>query len=138
MITPEQLCRTGSESGHGKALCCWAAMNIEKYPELKWLTHIPNGGYRDAITANNLKAEGVRPGVPDYLLAIRCKLFSGLWIELKRPAGNNKKQGTVSAEQWEWIHYLREQNFAVHIAYGWEQARDIIVAYLENRIRNAS
>ncbi len=131
MITPEQLARSGSESGHGKALCCWAAINIQKYPELKWLTHIPNGGFRDAITANNLKAEGVKSGVPDYLLAVQRNQFHGLWIELKRPASVSKKQGVVSDEQQEWLKHLASQGFMSHISYGWEDARDTIVNYLE-------
>ncbi len=127
MITPEQLARSGSESGHGKALMCWSAMNIQKYPELKWLTHIPNGGFRDAITANNLKAEGVRPGVPDYLLAVQRNKFHGLWIELKRP----KPPGIVSKEQIEWLDHLYKEGFKVRVSYGWENARDTIIAYLE-------
>jgi hypothetical protein len=45
---------------------------------------IPNGGARDPITGSRLKAEGVRPGVPDLMLAAKRKNYSGLFIEMKK------------------------------------------------------
>ena len=41
---------------------------ILKWPCLKWLHHIPNGGLRNRVVAGKLKAEGVRAGVSDYFL----------------------------------------------------------------------
>ncbi len=130
-ITPELLAKSNSEEGHGKALLCWAQQNIEKYPELKWLTHIPNGGYRDKITANNLKASGVKSGVPDYLLLVKRNKYACLWIELKKPVKDGKRAGIVSDEQKEWITQANESGHAAVVAYGWEHARDLIVFYLE-------
>ena len=46
MITPEQLAKT-SEDSHCIALMAWCALNIKQYTQLRWLTHIPNGGARD-------------------------------------------------------------------------------------------
>lgn len=142
IVTPKMLARSGSESANAKALCCWCVQNLDKYPELKWLTHIPNGGWRDERTALNLKAEGVKSGVPDYLLAIKRGEFSGLWIELKRPESvcKNKKGKTIkrkagktSNEQDEWKTHLLSQGFGVFVAVGWEDARDCIIAYLEHK-----
>lgn len=130
MITPEQLAKSNSESGHAKALMCWAAINIQQYPELKWLAHIPNGGWRDAVTANNLKAEGVKSGLPDYLLAVKRPPYSGLWMELKRPQSVGKKAGKVSDEQKEWIAHLQSQGFGAMVCVGWEAARDMLIQYL--------
>ena len=130
MITPEQLAKSNSESGHAKALMCWAALNINQYPELKWLAHIPNGGWRDAVTANNLKAEGVKAGLLDYFLAIKRGPYSGLWLELKRPGTKDKRVGVVSKDQEEWIDHLRSQGFVVVVCHGWEIARNIIIGYL--------
>ena len=130
-ITPELLAKSNSEEGHGKALLCWAQQNIEKYPELKWLTHIPNGGYRDKITANNLKASGVKSGVLDYLLLVKRNKYACLWIELKRPAKDGKRAGIVSDEQKEWITQANESGHYAGVCYGWEHAKDIIVFYLE-------
>lgn len=126
MINPERLAQSGSESGHQQALMCWAQQNLIKYPELKWLTAIPNGGYRDKITAGKLKAEGVKPGVPDLLLPIRRGKYAILWIEMKKPI-----VGITSKVQDEWIAHLCSQNHAVSVCFGWEDARAALVNYLE-------
>lgn len=71
-----------------------------------------NGGARNLITAKRLKAEGVRPGVPDlYVPAWH------LWIEMKRVRG-----GSLSPAQKEMIEYLRDCEDAVIVAHGWEDA----------------
>jgi hypothetical protein len=55
---------------------------------------VPNGGARDIITASKLKAEGVRPGIPDLVFYGPDK--SILWLELK-----NGTAGKLSASQVE-------------------------------------
>ena len=77
--------------------------NIDKYPDLRWLSHIGHGGLKDKITAGNMKAEGLKPGIPDYLLLVRRGNYAALWIELKRPAKDGKSKGRVSADQEEWL-----------------------------------
>lgn len=131
MITPEMLASRNTEHGHQAALMCWSQQNLDKYPELKWLTAIPNGGYRDKITAAKLKAEGVKSGVPDLCLLIKRGMYAALWIELKRPASEGKKVGIVSSSQNEWIDHLITQDHAACICYGWEMARNMIIDYLE-------
>ena len=67
-MTPEQLAAPGTEHAHQVALFCWLATMLPRYPEVKWIYAIPNGGKRDPITANKLKSEGVKSnsnGVPD-------------------------------------------------------------------------
>lgn len=129
-ITPEMIAKSGSESAHGKALMCWAQENIEKYPDLKWLTHIGHGGLKDKITAGNMKAEGLKPGVPDYLLLTRRGYYACLWIELKKPAKDSKPAGKVSDEQKKWIAQAGECGHCICVAYGWEQAKEYIIDYL--------
>jgi len=73
-----------SESSHQIALFAMCALNMKKYPELKWFHAIPNGGFRDKITAGKLKAEGVKSGVSDMFLPVKCDAYSGLYIELKK------------------------------------------------------
>lgn len=126
VITPEMLAANGSEDGAQSALFCWAAINVNVYPDLKWLFAIPNGGFRDKITASKLKATGVKSGVLDICLPIKRGIYSGLFIEMKR--GKNKP----SAEQKEWIDFLPTQGFGVIVCYSWESARDIIISYLEH------
>lgn len=36
----------------------WASWQMQKYPELKWLHHIPNGGSRNRAEAVKLEADG--------------------------------------------------------------------------------
>ncbi len=74
----------------------------ERIPQLKHYFAIPNGGHRAISVAVRLKREGVRAGVVDTFWALQRKnpdggIFSGLWIELKRPGGR------VTPEQSQWL-----------------------------------
>ena len=122
MITPEQLAASGSEDANCIALMQWAALSGIK--ELKWLTHIPNGGGRDKREGAKFKAMGVRRGIPDYILPLPVKQFAGLWLEIK--VGKN----FPSDEQIAWQAYLRSVGYACYVCYGWEAARDKILEYL--------
>src|SRR6266576_1994743 len=67
-MTPEQLALSGSENAEQTALFCWAGLNQIKYPPLKWMFAVPNGGFRFKREAGRLKAGGVKAGVPDVVL----------------------------------------------------------------------
>ena len=124
VVTPEMIAGK-SEGSQQKALMVWAAQNTLKYPQLKWLVHIPNGGTRNIREAVELKAQGVKAGVPDLMLPFPTKHFAGLFIELK--AGKNK----TSTEQDEWLQYLSSVGYMTSVQWSWEGARDLIVDYLE-------
>jgi VRR-NUC domain len=126
-LDPATLVQSGSESGHQTALLAWSALpDIRaKYPDLKWLFHIPNGGSRNKFEAVRLKAQGVKSGVPDLCLPILRGRYYGLWIELK------KIKGKVSEQQYEWISYLSQQGYYSCVCRGWEAARDMLIWYLE-------
>lgn len=49
----------------------WAAAALCRYPELKWLYHIPNGGTRDSREAIKLKRMGVKRGYQTYIFHFR-------------------------------------------------------------------
>ena len=95
------------------------------WPELRLFHAIPNGGHRSRRTAGRLKAEGVRPGVPDYFLPVSRGGAHGLYIELKRTKG-----GRVEPEQKAWLDELNAQGYRAVVARGWEQAWDEIRDYL--------
>lgn len=130
MITPEQLAKSGTEHGAQAALFCWANLNLDKYPELKWLFAIPNG-FAGVIAKSKMKSEGLKSGVPDIcLLASRAPYggkdrYAALWIELK--VGKNK----ASDKQNEWLGQARVCGHGAIVCYGWEHARDTIIQYLE-------
>ena len=90
--------------------------------------HIPNGGSRNAIEAARLKAQGVKPGVPDIFLPCAKKGFYGLYIELKRQNG-----GRVSEEQKSMIDALRDEGYKVAVCKGWEEAKNVIMEYMNDR-----
>ena len=87
---------------------------------------IPNGQYKNRATAAKFKREGLKSGVPDVCLPIPTKSYHGLYIELKR-----KKGSRVSATQVEWLGYLRSVGYYADIAYGFDEARDMVLAYLK-------
>jgi hypothetical protein len=125
--TPEQLASAGTEAAQQTALFCWAALpeQQEKYPDLKLIFHIPNGGTRNKAEAGHLKAQGVKPGVPDIFLPVPKLNFHGLWIEMKA------KKNKTSEEQNVWISELSKRKYAVSVAYSWVQATEHLIYYLE-------
>lgn len=46
----------------------WAGWNMNRYPKLKWLFHVPNGGSRNRAEAVKFKQMGVKAGVSDLQL----------------------------------------------------------------------
>ena len=85
---------------------------------------IPNGGARDVITGARLKAEGVRRGIPDLMLAMRCHARSGLFIEMK--VGSNK----LSEHQSAFATHLLVNGYAFATCYTSERAIQAIVDYI--------
>lgn len=55
--------------------------------------HVPNGGYRALATAGRLKAEGVVPGVADFIIIWKGRAMA---IELKA------RKGRLSKAQQHW------------------------------------
>lgn len=119
-----------SESAEQIALFNWSRLATGKYPALRLLLAIPNGGKRAKSTAGRLKREGVRTGVPDVLLPVPRGVYGALWIELKRQAAPGKPKGRASPEQLWWIGELQAAGNCAGIAYGWAEARNMIEAYL--------
>ena len=117
--------RIDNEAEAQETLFQWAEYQASKYPELKLLYHIPNGGKRDKVTAINLKRQGVKAGVPDICLPVARGGYFGLYIELK--VGSNKP----TKLQNEWLCNLNKQGYLATVCYGWQQAAEILVAYLE-------
>lgn len=108
------------------ALFEWASWMEKQIPELHLMHAIPNGGKRDKVTAARLKAEGVKPGVPDICLPVPRGDKHGLYIEMKR-----RKGGSVSADQLKWLDNLMRQGYECHVCRGCEEARSVILDYLK-------
>lgn len=97
----------------------WCQLQERKYPELKLMFAIPNGGQRSITTAGKLKKEGVKAGIPDLHLPIARGVYHSLFIEMK--VGKNKP----TAHQIKMMEMLSSSgNFCV-VCYG---AKEAIVA----------
>ena len=93
------------------------------YKELL-IFHIPNGEKRDVRTAMKLKKLGVVAGVPDLFIPSHQ-----LWVEMKKVKG-----GVVSQAQKEMIAYLESVGYTVLICKGFEEAKEKISEFLNERI----
>lgn len=113
------------ESVEQMSLFRWAAFHTGKWPELRLLHAIPNGGMRHKATAARLKEEGVKAGVPDICLPVPRGVYHGLYIELKRLRG-----GRVSDEQEKWLADLTAQGFRAVVCRGWLAASEEIARYM--------
>lgn len=119
-----------SEHHEQVAVIAWARLHVTKYPELRLLHAIPNGGLRDRNVARKLQAEGVLPGIPDLCLPISNKHYHGLYIEMK--FGNNR----LTKTQRYVIDLLREAEYAVAICYSAKGAIEVVLNYLAGKTAN--
>lgn len=114
-----------SEHQEQTLLFAWARKAQCTIPELTLLFAVPNGGRRDAVTGARLKAEGVMAGMPDICLPVPRNGSGALYVELKA-----RHRGRLSEAQKERIAALTAAGNQVSVCYGWEAARDAILAYL--------
>lgn len=121
-----------------------AASNEWRYPELRLLFAIPNGGFRHKATAARMKKTGTVSGVPDVCLPVARTFIEdtdpdsggymngvtkhALYLELKRTKG-----GRVSTDQTQWLKDLREAGNAAVVCRGGQAAFEALVNYLEGR-----
>jgi hypothetical protein len=106
------------------ALMQWCKLNETRFPALKWIFHIPNGGSRNVIEAANLKRAGVKAGIPDLFLPVARKMEHGLFIEMK--AGKN----TLTKNQEEFLDHCFTEDYKYVVCYSWQNAVKYIEEYL--------
>ena len=109
----------------------WATMAAGRWPELRMLFHIPNGGKRTKTEAARFRAAGVRSGVPDLFLPCSRGGFHGLWIEMKAMGGR------VSREQERWQTELMGQGYMCAVCYGADAAIETIKKYMQLKEESA-
>lgn len=102
----------------------WAESIKWFVPELNMMYHVPNEGKRQQGTGAILKAAGMKKGVPDIVLPVARQGYHGLYIELKFGSGKPTK------EQKAFMKQLNEEGYLTAVAYGFEEAREIIRHYL--------
>lgn len=171
-MTPDELAKSGSEHGMQRALFAWVrwaeqygfdaanddasyctsvGVGFQPVPELRWCHSIPNGGFRDKITAGKMKQEGALSGILDVFLplpmsglvgnGVPAMIYAGLYIEMKREATFkpgvrkalvvDRASGSTSNEQDEFIAYARSVGYAVSVCFDWRSAANEIQKYVE-------
>ena len=94
-------------------------------PALRWMFHTPNGGKRDAITGGQIRALGVKPGVPDLLMPTVSGQDCGLALEFKSAVGR------MSPEQDERAEHLKLNGWLVLMVRSTDAARAAVMHYLD-------
>lgn len=114
-----------SESAEQKWVIQWSQQPSirEKYPELAMLYHIPNER-ADKVQATILKQMGVKTGVPDLHLPIPAGKYHGLYIEMKA------LDGKPDNNQLWWAEHLKANGHFHAFCYGWKQATEVLLWYL--------
>ena len=103
----------------------WAEQNLDRWDGvLAYMFSIPNGGQRHVAVAGKLKAEGVKPGVPDVFLPVSSGSYHGLFIEMK--VGKNRP----TDNQVRWIKRLRKLGHRAVVCYSADEAIEIVKEYL--------
>jgi hypothetical protein len=116
------------------SLIIWARMSASRFPALRLLFAIPNGGARHLRVAQSMKEEGAKPGVPDLFLPVARHGHHGLFLEMKTEKHRPKREGSkggLSDVQIDWLTDLREQGFKAEVAYGRDEAIQILTDYLK-------
>ena len=108
-------------------LVAWARHTESHWPELALLHAIPNGGWRHKATAGRLKAEGLKPGVPDLCLPVARHGYHGLYLEMK------SKKGRVRQSQRWWLDALTAQGYLAVDGKGFAQGVDVFTEYLGDK-----
>ena len=113
-----------SESAEQQRLFQWARMAQGRYPELRWLYHVPNEGKRGRAAAGIAKAAGLRSGVPDLVLDFPSGAYHGLRIEMK------VHPNRPTPAQWDWLRRLQDAGYLAAVCYSADAARTLITSYI--------
>lgn len=126
-----------SEHSIQSAFFEWVHLHEERYPVLKLVFAIPNGGQRNVIVASKMKREGVRRGVLDVFVATPdaynkngLSSWHGLFIEFKTPQAFRKAGHGLSSYQFEFMQQVMAQGYNVQVMDRWEWAVRFLCAYL--------
>jgi hypothetical protein len=127
--------RKYTEDDLQRQLFQWITLATPRIPQLALAFAVPNGGRRDAREAARMKGAGVRPGVPDIMIAhaqnspdyfdpsINNPQHIGLAIELK------SAKGVLTDSQKDWHERLRGAGWQVNVCRTFDEARQIIADY---------
>lgn len=85
---------------------------------------IPNAARRSPAAAAYMRAEGLRPGMPDLCIPMARGRYHSLYIEMKAEGGK------PTAEQSEWLVRLRAEGMCAYCCIGAASAIELIDQYM--------
>ena len=88
------------------------------------LTFSMGGNNLSKAARGKSKAMGYHAGTPDYFLSVGVGGYNGMYLEIKTEVGQ------LTKEQKEVIARRRNRGYACAVAYGLDEARDLITEYL--------
>ncbi len=122
-----KLKKIATEFQECKAFVQWA----DYQPSIgQYLFHIPNEGERNEWERKKQHDQGLRSGIPDYMLAIPASGYHGLFLEMKRSGTQNHKRRD---SQTEWIRKLNERGYRAVFVHGAEEAITEVKNYLNDQ-----
>lgn len=110
-------------------LFSWAALSSGRFPALRWMFHIPNGGKRSKSEAARFRAMGVKPGVSDIFLPCARGGFHGLFIELKALDGRPSSKAQI-----DFVAAMNREGYYAVFCRGAEDAERVIERYLKGEL----
>jgi predicted dehydrogenase len=140
--------RANPEHEQQSLLFSWLALHEEQIPEFKNAFAVPNAARRSPRQGAWMKAEGMRAGVPDVVLAVlrfedgvsekgrtHCivdgefnnylRVYGSLYIEMKAPGASPRQS------QKDWADRLEAQGMKViRRCVGWQEAAKHMLEYL--------
>ncbi len=132
--------RRNEEHAIQSAFFTWANLQAAAVPALRGMFAIPNGAFLGgdvktlasgaripmaAIRMNRLKAEGLKPGVPDVMLPVARGGFHGLFLEFKRTKGGKHSEGQKGMRD-----FLLAGGYRVESPTSAAQAISLVMIYL--------
>ena len=126
-IPTEKKKRSSPEEDLHRTCIELVVLSTARYPLLRWMIHVPNGGKRPRGEAGKLKALGTKPGYPDLTLPRRHHHWSGLAIELKSSIGK------LTRDQREWLDAFEEDGWLVSVCRTLEEFESTLKRYLEGK-----
>lgn len=112
--------RVPTEAKEAEWLCNWLTL----HPTLDAWFHVPNER-ASRKTRGRLAKQGVRSGVPDYIIlhpfTHEGALYSGVAIELKR-----RKGGRLQESQKQWLDRLNKVSMWAEVCHGFDEARELL------------
>lgn len=122
----------------------WASLAERQYPMLKWLHSSQSGEkFSNVKQAVRAKRAGMKKGIADIFLpyprfrycpnmcGAKRMIYSGLYIEMKKPIVKGQSKPVISKEQREFLEYANSVGYCAKVCYGASEAIECIKEYLK-------